>query len=146
MTHRSTWLLAVALLLAGCSHKPPSTPGASIEAAAADARRELRSLIGDTDRAAKADAVVVQLQALLAKSDSEAQAASRDLEALDRNRDATAAQFQARQAVADAARQADLRRAIALRQDLAGLLTAEEWKKSADVRRKLLELGISPQP
>jgi hypothetical protein len=145
MTHRSTWLLS-ALLLAGCSHKPPATPLANIEAATADARRELRSLIADRDRAARADAVVVQLQALLAKSDSEAQAASRDLEALDRNREATAAQFQTLQAAADAARLAQLQQAVALRQKLAGLLTAEEWKKSADVRRKLLELGISPQP
>jgi hypothetical protein len=146
MVNRPTWPLAAALLLAACSQKPVPTPQATIEAATAEARKELRSLIGDRDRAAKADAVVVQLEALLAKSASEGQAANRDLQALDRNREATAAQFQALQVSADAARQADLLQAIALRQQLAGLLTAEEWKKSTDARRKLLELGISPQP
>jgi Spy/CpxP family protein refolding chaperone len=89
---------------------------------------------------------VNQLQALLARSFADGQAAGRELEALDRNREATAAQFQALQAAADAARLAQLRQAVALRQELTHLLTAEEWKKSADVRRKLLELGISPQP
>jgi Skp family chaperone for outer membrane proteins len=146
MTHGSIWLLAAALLLAGCSHKPPATPLARIEAAAADARRELRSLIADRDRADRADAIVAQLQALLAKSSADGQAAGRELEALDRSREATAAQFQALQSAADAAWQADLRRAVALRQELAKLLTAEEWKKSTDARRKLLELGITPQP
>jgi hypothetical protein len=146
MTHGLIWLLAATLLLAGCSHKPPATPLASIETATAAARKELRALIGDPGRAARADAIVVQLQALLAKSAADGQVANLELEALDRNREATAAQFQALQAAADAARQADLLRAIALRQELAGLLTTEEWKKSADVRRKLLELGISPQP
>jgi hypothetical protein len=146
MTLRSTGLLAGALLAAGCSHKPPATPLASIEAATADARRELRSMIGDGDRAARADAVVVQLQEFLAKSASEAQAASRNFQALDRNREATAAQFQSAQAAADAVRLPQLHQAVALREELARLLTAEEWKKSADARRKLLELSISPQP
>ena len=146
MTLRSTWLLAGTLLAAACSHKPPPTPRASIEAATADARKELRSLIGDGDRAAKADAIVVQLQALLAKSASDSQIASRDLQALDRNRDATAAQVQSVQAAADAARLPQLHQAAGLRQELAGLLTPEEWKKSAEARKKLLELGISPQP
>jgi Spy/CpxP family protein refolding chaperone len=89
---------------------------------------------------------VNQLQALLARSFADGQAAGRELEALDRNQEATAAQFQALQAAADAARLAQLRQAVALRQELARLLTAEEWKKSADVRRKLLEVGITPQP
>jgi len=146
MTFRLTWLLAGALLATGCSHKPPPTPQARIEVATADARRELRSLIGDGERAAKADAVVVQLQALLAKSASDAQVASRDLQALDRNRDATAAQFQALQAAADDARLAQLHQAVALRHALASLLTADEWKKSADARKKLLELSITSQP
>jgi len=146
MSLRSSSMLAGALLAAACAHKPPTTPLASIEAATADARRELRSLIGEGERAARADAVVVQLQELLAKSASDGYAASRDLQAIDRNRDATAAQFQALQAAADAARLAQLHQGVALREELARLLTAEEWKKSADARRKLLELGISPQP
>ena len=146
MSIRSSSMLAGALLAASCSHKPLSTPQASIEAATTDARKELRSLIGDGDRAAKADAVVVQLQGLLAKSASDAQAASRDLQSLDRNRDATAAQVQSVQAAADAARLPQLHQAVALRQELASLLTPEEWKKSAEARKKLLELGISPQP
>jgi cysteinyl-tRNA synthetase len=146
MTHRSTCLVASMLLLAGCSHKPSSTPGANIEAAAANVRKELRALIGDPGRAARADEIVNQLQALMGRSFADDQAASRELEELDRNQEATAAQFQALQAAADAARMAQLHLAVALRQELARLLTAEEWKKSADARRKLLELGITPQP
>lgn len=146
MTLRSTSLLVGALLATGCAHGPPPTPLASVEAASADARKELRSLIGDGDRAARADAVVVQLQALLAKMADDAQAASLALQALDRNQESTAAQFQALQAASDQARRAQLHQAVALRQELASLLTAEEWKRSADARRKLLELGIAPQP
>jgi hypothetical protein len=146
MTLRSSWLLSGALLAAGCAHKPPSTPQASIEAATADARRELRSLIVDGDRATRADAVVVRLQGLLVKAASDGQAASLELQALDRNRDATAAQIKALQAAADTARLAQLHQGVALRAELTRLLTADEWKKSADARRRLLELGISPPP
>jgi hypothetical protein len=142
-----TWLLAGSLLLADCAHAPPTTPTpqARLEAATVEARRELKAIIGDPERAAQADAVVVWLQALMAKSAAQAEVAARDLQALDRSRDATAAQFQALQAAADEARRADLRQAVDLRGQLARLLTAEEWKQSADVRRKLLELGMAPQ-
>jgi hypothetical protein len=145
MTFRSTYLLAVALLATGCSHKPPPTPQVRIAEATAEARRELRSLIGDSERAAQADALVVRLQGVILEEAAQEDATRRAADGLDRNRDATAGQFQVIEVAAQAPTLRLRRQALGLRDELARLLTAEEWKKSAAVRRKLLQQALPSQ-
>lgn len=138
--------LAAALLAAGCSHHPPPSPQARIEADAEAARRELRAIVQDPGRAARADAALVRLQRIMTEAATAAEASRRRIDALDRRHDASTEEFRAVLAAADAAWLEQLRDAAAVREELAGLLTPEEWQRSAAARGKLLKLQLGPQP
>ena len=146
MSSRSALLLLGALLAAACSHAPPPTPQARAETAVADARNELRALIADKDRAHRADAVVLEIKAAFEQAGVEAEALRTQVEALDGRHDATADQFQAVLSTDDAVRTRRVHDLIKLRDQLARLLTAEEWKRSDEVRVRLLQLQLGPQP
>jgi hypothetical protein len=146
MSPRTTLLLSGALLATACSHAPPPTPQARTQSAMEEARAETRSVIADPARAARADALLVQLQQVLDRVAAGEEALKRQVDALDRRQDATEGQFQAILAAGDASRTRELHEAAALREQLARLLTPEEWRKSAAARRKLLELQLQPQP
>jgi hypothetical protein len=139
-------LLACALLAAGCSHPPPPTPQAQVLSALEEARGELRSIIADPVRAARADALLERLREVVEKAGAQARVIRARLDDLDRHHDATADQFRAVLVASDTARDQHRHAAVAIRDQLARLLTGEEWEKSAAVRHHLLELQLGPQP
>jgi hypothetical protein len=146
MSRRTALLLTAALLAAGCSHSPPPTPQARAQAAVEEARAEVQSVVADKACAAQADALLVQLQQGLDRAAVRSEALKKQIDALDRRQDATEGQFQALLAAGDADRLREAHEAAAIREQLARLLTPEEWRKSAAARRKLLDLQLQPQP
>jgi hypothetical protein len=146
MSRRSCLLLLGALVTSACSHKPPLTPQARFESTLEDARGELRSIITDKDRAAQAEALLLRLKEVVDQADANSTAMRARIDDLDRRHDATAEQFQATLAAADAAWATSRRIQVDIRDQLARLLTAEEWQKSATARKRLLESQLGPQP
>jgi len=146
MSLRWSCLLASALLAAACSHKPPPTQRAMVESAFTDARAEARALITDPDRAARADELLAQLQQAFEKASASSEALAAQVNQLDRRQDATAEQFQAVLAAGDDDRGQQIHTAAGIREQLARLLTREEWQKLVEARRKLLQLQLAPQP
>jgi len=146
MSPRTPLLLAGALLAAGCSHAPPPTPQAWARSEVEAARTEVRSIVADKVRADRADALLVELLEAFDRAGARSEALKKQVDALDRRQDATEVQFQAVLATGDADRLRELHEFAAIREQLARLLTPEEWRKSSAARRKLLELQLQPQP
>jgi hypothetical protein len=97
-------LLASALLAAGCSHPPPPKPQAQVLSAVEETRVELRSIIADPVRAARADALLERLREVVEKAGAQAGVIRARLDDLDRQHDATADQFRAVLIASDTAR------------------------------------------
>jgi delta 1-pyrroline-5-carboxylate dehydrogenase len=146
MSQPTSLLLIGALVAAGCSHSPPPTPQARVQSEVEAARAEARSVVTDPARAARADDLLVQLQQGLDRAGARSEALKKQVDALDRRQDATEAQFQEVLSAGDADRIREVQEVAAIRDQLARLLTPEEWRKSAAARRKLLELQLQPQP
>jgi hypothetical protein len=146
MSIRSAVMMCGLVLATGCSHSPPPTQQASGQSAVEEARAEVRSVVTDKARADRADALLVELLEAFDRAGTRSEALKKQVDALDRRQDATEVQFQAVLAAGDADRIRELHELAAIREQLARLLTAEEWRKSSAARRKLLELQLQPQP
>jgi hypothetical protein len=145
MSPGSSLLLAGALVAAGCAHgsSPAPAPQARVLTANEAARAELRSAIHDKERAAQADELLVRLQELLDQASAQAEIIRARIDGLDRRHDTSADQLRAALAAADAGRLDHQLRALPLRDQLARLLTPEEWSSAA--RLHLLAEAASPQ-
>jgi hypothetical protein len=132
MSLRSSFLLAGALWVAGCAHGPSTAPTteARVLTANDEARAGLRAAIHDTNRAAQADEVLLRLQEVVDQASAQAEIIRARIDDLDRRHDATSDQFRAALTAADTGRTDHRRRALAIRDQLARLLTAEEWPGS----------------
>jgi uncharacterized protein YhaN len=146
MSIRSTVMMWGLVLAAACSHSPPPTRQASGQSAVEEARAEVRSVVTDKARAAQADALLLKLLQAFDQASARSEALQKRVAELDRRQDATEAQFQAVLAAGDADRIRELHELAVIREQLARLLTPEEWRKSSSARRKLLELQLQPQP
>ena len=146
MSILSTVMMWGLVLAAGCSHSPPPTQQSSGQSAVEEARAEVRSVVTDKARAAQADALLLKLLQAFDQASARSEALQKRVAELDRHQDATEAQFQAVLAAGDADRIRELHELAGIREQLALLLTPEEWRKSTAARRKLLELQLQPQP
>jgi hypothetical protein len=133
--------LAVAVLIwiGGCKHETPEAQAqARLDADVANYQDQIRKIVQDAVRADKLVSLVSDFESLARNAASVMRDQRAKLAALNANYDATRAEFAAMFRQQDAERQALLKKALELRQQMAALTTDSEWEQLKQAREKEL--------
>jgi thiamine biosynthesis lipoprotein ApbE len=128
----------VALSLVGCANMKKS-PVEKMQDAFTDARTKVLSAVADPERAAQANALLVQLEQNFADTRETTRSHKNKLAALNQNYDATRADMAEQMELILAAVAANQQRVLHIRTQLLALLTPAEWDDIDKARSKALK-------
>jgi hypothetical protein len=139
-------ILSLTLALAivsGCSSKPPLSPEQQAQADLTAYEAELRKVvIADPVRADKLMALTNEFQKLLQDTVTHVSSYRAKAVALNANYDATRADYDSLFNQQDAAREAFMQKATALREQMAALITDAEWAQLKKARLRGLDADL----
>jgi len=138
-------ILGLILALAtagGCSSKPALSPEQQAQADRTAYEAELRKVIPDPVRADKLMALTNEFQKLLQDTVTHVSSYRAKAAALNANYDATRADYDSLFNQQDAAREAFMQKATALREQMAALTTDAEWAQLKKARLRALDADL----
>jgi hypothetical protein len=142
------WLAAaVALALAlaavtGCSSKHALTPEQQAQADVAAYEAQVRKIVPDPARADQLVTLTNEFQQLVAESIASVKGYRAKVAALNSNYEAARAEYDTLFSQQDAAREAFIKKAGALRERMAGLTTDSEWEELKKARLRTLDADL----
>jgi len=135
-------LVFVLAVAGGCSSKPALSPEQQAQADLTEYEAELRKVITDPARADKLLALTNEFQKLLQDTVTHVSSYRAKAAALNSNYEATRADYQKLFSEQDAAREAFLQKATALREQMAALTTDQEWEQLKKARLRALDADL----
>jgi hypothetical protein len=142
--HRSVpiiFAVVVAFSLAGCAGKKQS-PQDKMQAAFADVRAEIQSVVVDPERAAQADHLIMQLDQTFTDAAKSIKANKDRLRELNADYAASRADMDVELELILSAMSANQQNVLAIRKELTALLTPEEWEAIDKARSKAVSAAV----
>jgi len=135
------WLLLALVAATGCSSKP-LTPEQQAQADLSACDAQIRKIVADPARADRLVALTGEFNKLGWESIGRVNEYRAKVAALNSNYDATREDFEALISKQDAVRETLLKKALALREQMAALTTDAEWEQLRSARLRALENGL----
>jgi phage-related tail protein len=135
------WLLLALVAATGCSSKS-LTPEQEAQADLSACDAEIRKVVADPARADQLVALTDEFNKLGWQSIASVTEYRARVAALNSNYDATREHFETLISKQDAVREAFLKKALALREQMAALATDAEWEQLKSARLRALENGL----
>ena len=136
------WLALVPVTVAGCSSKPKPTLEQQAQADIAAYEAQIRKVIPDPARADELIALTNEFQKLALESIASVKRYQSKIQTLNSSYEATRADYDALFSQQDAARDALLEKATALRERAAALTTDSEWEQLSKARLRALDADL----
>jgi hypothetical protein len=135
--------LALALAItSGCSSKPALSPEQQAQVDLTEYEAELRKVISDPARADKLMALTNEFQKLLQDTVAHSNSYRTQVAALNSSYEATRADYEDLFKQQDTARELFLRKATAIREQMAALTTDAEWEQLRRTRQRALDADL----